>query len=246
MNSLFLLRLLKFSQIIIDPFLFSALLKGAVAGVEHGPFLKSFKCDCVIDVGANRGQFALIARKVFPRAYIYSFEPLAEPVMVFKKVFSKDTRVKLYPYAIGSERTTTFIHVSQEDDSSSLLPITQAQAQLYPGTLEREMRQVKVFPLSQLIPPESISPASLLKLDVQGYELEVLKGCEDIIGKFAHAYIECSFVELYEGQVLAHQIIAWLEVRKFFLTGVYNLSYDREGKAIQGDFFFTRIEENKQ
>ena len=80
------------------------------------------------------------------------------------------------------------------------------------------------------------------KIDVQGFELEVLKGCEDILGKFAYAYIECSFTELYAGQALAYQIISWLEARKFNFTGIYNIGYDNFGKAVQGDFFFTNTE----
>ncbi len=97
-----------------------------------------------------------------------------------------------------------------------------------------------VYPLSQLIDPASIPSASLLKIDVQGYELDVLQGCEDILQKFSHLYIECSFIELYEGQLLAHQIIAWLEARNFVLSSVHNLYYGKDGLAIQGDFLFSK------
>ena len=76
-------------------------------------------------------------------------------------------------------------------------------------------------------------------LHIQDFELDVLQGCEDILNKFSHLYIECSFIELYEGQVLAHQIIAWLEQRNFLLCGVHNLYYERNGRAIQGDFLFS-------
>lgn len=77
-----------------------------------------------------------------------------------------------------------------------------------------------VYTLSQFIDPASISLASLLKIDVQGFELEVLQGCEDILQKFSHLYIDCSFIELYQGDALAHQIIAWLEVRNFKLSSI--------------------------
>ncbi len=157
-------------------------------------------------------------------------------------MFAGDECVTLHPYAIGPQVSTSVIHVSSADDSSSLLPITSLQTQLYPGTGERETRQVQVFPLSQVLDKETIPPSSLLKLDVQGYELEVLKGCESILNKFSYTYIECSFVELYKGQALAHSIIAWLKDRNFILTGVYNLSYDSRGKALQGDFFFKNID----
>jgi len=237
---MFLLRLMKLIQIILDPFLLSSFLKGSVAGVEHRFVLWNLDCDYIVDVGANRGQFALISRKVFPRAKIHSFEPLEEPAQIFKRVFRNDPNVILYPYAIGREKATATIHVTKEDDSSSLLPVAEAQSNMFPGATEKETRQVIVLPLSQALGDTSIPPASLLKMDVQGFELEVLKGCEDILNKFSHLYIECSFIELYEGQALAHQIIAWLEQRNFILRGVHNMYYEKNGMAVQGDFLFTQ------
>ena len=237
---MFLLRIKKLSQIISDPFLVSALMKGAAAGTEHSMILEGFNFDFIVDVGANRGQFALISRKVFPRAKIHSFEPLEEPAQIFKKIFSDDPNVTLYPCAIGREKTTSTIHVTKDDDSSSMLPITKTQSSMFPGAIEKETRQVTVLPLSEALGSTFIPPASLLKIDVQGFELEVLKGCEDILSKFSHLYIECSFIELYEGQALVHQIIAWLEQRSFILIGVHNLYYQKNGLAVQGDFLFAQ------
>ena len=99
-----------------------------------------------------------------------------------------------------------------------------------------------VYPLSEVIDPGSISPASLLKIDVQGYEMDVLQGCEGILEKFRYLYVECSFIELYEGQALAGQIIAWLEERNFILSSVHNLYYDKSGMALQGDFLFSKMD----
>ena len=55
---------------------------------------------------------------------------------------------------------------------------------------------------------------------------------------FMYVYAECSFVELYTGQALAHDVIAWLRERGFSLSGVYNMGYDQNGRAVQGDFLF--------
>lgn len=232
-------RIIKLSQIIIDPFLISALIKGAAAGTEHSLVLKRLNFDFIVDVGANRGQFALISRKIFPQAEIHSFEPLEEPAQIFKGIFGSDPKVTLHNCAVGREKTSAIIHVTRDDDSSSMLPITKTQSSMFPGATEKETRQINVLPLSQALGNTSIPPASLLKIDVQGFELDVLQGCEDILNKFSYLYIECSFIELYEGQALAHQVISWLEQKNFILCGVHNLYYDRNGKAIQGDFLFT-------
>jgi FkbM family methyltransferase len=231
----------KLFNIILDPFLVSALIKGAAADIEQRLLLRRFNFIFIVDIGANRGQFAIVARQVFPRAKILSFEPLAEPAQIFKRVFDHDPNVILYPYAIGREKTHSTIHITKDDDSSSLLPISKQQSDLFPGAVEKETRQVAVYPLSHLIDPDSIPFASLLKIDVQGYELEVLRGCEDILHKFSHLYIECSFVQLYEGQPLAHEIISWLEARNYILSSIHNLYYGKNGMAIQGDFLFSKL-----
>lgn len=195
----------------------------------------------VVDVGANRGQFALVARHCFPDAQILSFEPLPKPASVYRAVFARDDRARLVPYAVGSETREAVIHVSLRDDSSSLLPILDVQGEIFPGTRQVSVTPVRTTRLTDQLTPESIEMPALLKLDVQGFELEVLKGCDDVLDRFRWVYAECSFVELYAGQALAHEVIAWLRERDFAISGVYNVVYDRDGVAVQTDCLFERI-----
>ena len=97
---------------------------------------------------------------------------------------------------------------------------------------------VPLLQLSTIIESVCPGPLHLMLLDVQGYELEALKGCDGLLGCFEYVYAECSFMELYEGQPLADTIIAWLRERGFRLQGVYNLTYNPKGRAVQGDFLF--------
>jgi FkbM family methyltransferase len=237
---MFLLRFKKLLRIITVPSFVSALVKGAAAGTEHLAVLRNLRCEFIVDVGANRGQFALAARRMFPKARIHSFEPLQEPAQIFKNVFARDTDTTLYPYALGRENTIAVIHVTKDDDASSMLPVTPRMSGMFPGAAEKETRQVPVCPLSEWIKPASIPSDSLLKIDVQGFELDVLQGCEDVLDRFKHLYVECSYIEMYEGQALAPRVIAWLEEKGFALSGVHNLYHGEDGTAIQGDFLFTR------
>jgi FkbM family methyltransferase len=111
-----------------------------------------------------------------------------------------NTWERLHEAAIGPESGKMTIHVSQRDDSSSLLPITALQERLFPGTAEADTRVVQVGPLEEIVLPDEIVPPALLKLDVQGYELEALKGCEDLLERCRHVYAECSFVECTLGR----------------------------------------------
>lgn len=106
------------------------------------------------------------------------------------------------------------------------------------GTAEIGTQPVRVARLADRLSEEDIEPRALLKLDVQGFELEALAGCEDLLDRFDWIYAECSFVELYAGQAFADEVISWLRERGFALRGVYNMTYDDSGQAIQADFLF--------
>ena len=211
------------------------------AGVEHARVLRNLgPLRTVVDVGANRGQFALAARHVFPQARIVSFEPLTGPAALWRAVFAGDGRARLIDAAVGPEPGEAEIHVSARDDSSSLLPITARQNALFPGTAEAGTATIRVVRLADALPAADIEAPALLKLDVQGFELQALAGCEALLDRFAWVYVECSFVELYAGQAFADEAIAWLRERSFSLRGVFNMTYDAKGRALQADFLFGR------
>lgn len=212
-------------------------LNRVLAGAEHRHVLWP-GLSTVVDIGANRGQFSLAVRRWAPEARVVAFEPLSGPAKLFHRVFAGDAKVKLYQVAIGPEVGETIIHVSAADDCSSLLPISKVQQRLFPGTGEIRTETIQVGRLTDFVSPKEVVPPALLKLDVQGFELEALRGCEDLLEYFAYVYVECSFMELYIGQALADEVIVWLRERGFRLAGAYNLTYDKNGKAIQGDFLF--------
>ncbi|MGH9653684.1 MAG: FkbM family methyltransferase [Bryobacteraceae bacterium] len=208
--------------------------------MEHTVALQDLRCRTVVDIGANRGQFSLLARELFPCAHIFGFEPLAGPARVYERVFAGDSLVKLHLGDIGSKAEERTMHVSARDDSSSLLPIGDEQARVFPGTHEVKTLAVQVVPLGSVLGETAMERPALLKLDVQGFELEALRGCERLLARFDHIYCECSFMEMHKGQSLADEVIAWLHERGFRLAGAYNMAYDAGGKSVQADFLFQR------
>lgn len=238
---LFQLRLKKLLFLMSYPGLIKALFRHKIfAAVEHEAVLKN-RYSTIVDIGANRGQFSLACRALLPDAQIFSFEPLPNAAEIFHQFFHEDSNVRLFRAAIGPERSQELMHVSARDDSSSLLPMGSEQVKTFPGTEEVGTIHVDVAPLEYFLNPSDISAPALLKIDVQGYEFEVLTGCKSLLHVFEHVYCECSFVELYTGQKLVDSIIDWLYQRGFRLAGVYNMSHDKFGKAIQADFLFERI-----
>ena len=208
------------------------------ASTEHDAELGGLEIDTVVDIGANRGQFALCCRRLFPAAQVFSFEPLQAPAATFRRVFERDARTHLFQSAVGVAAGNAAMHVSRWDVSSSLLPIGQAQHDNFPLTEESRQETVAVTPLSTCLQADSIGPRALLKLDVQGFELTALQGCADLLDRFQFVYVEASFIELYVGQALASDVIAYLLEKKFKLLGVANLSHGKSARPIQADFLF--------
>ena len=237
--NLLTIRLRKLVAIAARPLYRRAFLRHGVApAIEHEPVLRGLPFDFVADVGANRGQFSLVCRRINPKARIVAFEPLAEPAQTYRALFAGDSLVRLHECALAPARGEMTMHVSGRDDSSSLLPISPIQSEHFPGTESVGTRRVATGPLSDFVSPADLGGGNLLKIDVQGFELEVLKSAELLLPQFRWIYAECSFVPLYEGQALAEEVIAWLEARRFHLVSRFNPSHGRDGLPLQADLLF--------
>lgn len=239
-------KLRKLFRLVRTPLYRRALRLHVAAAVEHEdtPFKHEFAS--VIDVGAHHGQFALFTRHRFPHAQLYCFEPLPGAQKVIRQVFPQQARIEIFDVALGSDAAATrSMHVSRLDDSSSLLPITERYTTAFPGTEEATSISVPVTRLDDIFAEPAPARPCLLKIDVQGYELEVLRGGERILSILRgvdEVFVECSFVELYAGQALAGELIAHLWSRGFKLAGVFGVKRDLAGRCLQADFLFQQSE----
>lgn len=217
------------------------LIHGVAMTLEHLPALRELNPATVVDIGANRGQFSLLCRELFPDASIYSFEPLAGPAGIIRSLFRSAENFQLFVSAIDEKSGMATMNVSRSDDSSSLLPITNQQSEMFPGTEKVNTEQVRVGVLSDYLETSDISGSALLKIDVQGYELNVLKGCGKLLNQFEHCYVECSYRELYQGQALAPEIMKFMTDSGFDVVGKFNTHTDKAGAPIQCDILFHRF-----
>jgi len=218
-----------------------ALRLGVAAAVEHEdvPFQHDFAS--IVDVGAHHGQFALFARHRFPRAQLFCFEPLPNAQQIVRQVFPLPGQIELFEVALGSDTTAAqAMHVSRLDDSSSLLPITARYTTAFPGTEEATSISVPMTRLDDVLAEPAPTRPCLLKIDVQGYELEVLRGGDRVLQGVDEVFVECSFVELYTGQALAGELIAHLWSKGFRLAGVFGIKRDIAGQCLQADLLFQK------
>lgn len=213
-----------------------------LAAVEHKNIL-SKEIKTLIDIGANRGQFSLAAISKKPNINIFAFEPLQRPAIIYKEIFRNNNKVKIYDYAIGDEEKTMNMNLSSKDDSSSLLKIAKLQTENFPGTEKVGEEKIKVAPLDRFLDTTKLLSPVLLKLDVQGFELQALKGTKSLFKDIDYIYCECSFIQLYENQALASDVINFLYNNNFNLTGAFNMQFDTVSNCIQADFLFEKVKE---
>lgn len=217
-----------------------ALQRGTAAALEHEALIKRLSIQTFIDVGANKGQFSLLVRNHHSKARIYGIEPLPEPGNTYEALFEDDTDTVLFRCAAGARRDTLSINLSGRTDSSSILQITSAQEKAFPGTAHVGSQLVSVEPLDELIDPEHIVSPLLIKLDVQGYEVEALKGMPLLMAKADYLYVELSFQPLYAGQPLASDVLSWLAAEGFDLAIVNDVTRSSNGISVQADVLFVK------
>jgi FkbM family methyltransferase len=234
------LRIRKISAMLFDPVFRRGFLFGVGPSVEHTAALSKYDFDCVLDVGANKGQFALFSRGTFPNCRIISFEPLSRPGRVFTRLFEHDPKTRLVVAAIATKFGTITMHITEQDDSSSPLDLDESQRKIF-GSRVVERREVPCGPLKQFLADGELGAHTLLKLDTQGFELEVLRAAEDLLDDIEAIYCEASFLCLYKGQALASDVISYLKQKEFNLRGVYNLAVDKQAGPVQADMLFLRV-----
>ena len=213
-----------------------SLARGVVPGFEHGEAFTGYEFSTVLDVGANKGQFALFARHRWPEARLVCFEPLPAPRGRLSKLVRSGAEI--HPIALGDYEGDADMHLASREDSSSLLALGDVQKRLF-SMDESRLLTVPVRRLDAVFQANDLSRPTLLKIDVQGFEFEVLQGASGLLHAVDGVYVECSFVELYIGQKLASAVTEFLNSFGLAETGRFNVSRDGDVE-VQADFLFTR------
>jgi FkbM family methyltransferase len=195
----------------------------------------------VLDVGANEGQFAQRLRREFGyRGFIDSFEPTSATFSRLFSAASNDSTWRCHQYGLGDSDTELDINLSENSVSSSILPMQAQHTAIAPesryvGTERVAVRRLdSVF--ADLIPPGA---AVFLKVDVQGYEGQVIRGASNALRNIALVQLEVSLISLYESESSFVDIVRAMVDSGFDLVGAEPaLVNDRSGHVLQMDLIF--------
>jgi FkbM family methyltransferase len=195
----------------------------------------------VIDVGANVGQFAVACAKIFPGVTVHSFEPLPGCVERLKRNVARLGDVHVYPLALGAEGGEVTMHVNSHSHSSSILALGERHRRAFPGAREVDAIKVNISTLDLQMKSMSLERPVLLKLDVQGYEPQVLEGATETLNKVDYVLLEASFRPMYEGERTFMDIAKTMQDHGFeFLRPVDWLRDPHNGEVLQIDALFMK------
>jgi FkbM family methyltransferase len=205
------------------------------------PWMQALGIRTVIDVGANEGQFAAMVRRIFPSSRILSFEPIEACYGKLRQSRAGDPLFEAFHCALGDEEGVATFHQNDFSPSSSLLAMKDAHKQAFPYTSQERITQVPVRRIDDVLGTRELEGPVLLKLDVQGYEARVLAGARETLKRCHLVLAEVSLESLYEGEPLAHEMVALLAASGYRIAGVADcLRRPSDERPLQMDVIFVR------
>ena len=202
------------------------------------------RIDTVLDVGANEGQYACLLRELGFKGRIISFEPLTAAHQRLQQTAVKDSLWTIAARtAIGHEEGQIRLNVASNGASSSILPMLEAHERAAPDV---KYVGFEMAPISRLdrVAEEFLGEAQniFLKVDAQGFELQVLQGATDLLRRVVGVQLELSLVPLYGGQPLFSELIDWMQGEGYKIWGIIpGLADNASGRLLQTDAVFFRV-----
>ena len=195
----------------------------------------------IIDGGANVGQFARAALETFPEARIISFEPLPDVAeKLGKNLADSKDRVRIVNSAVGRKKGEINIYRNAHSHSSSVLPLHENHRKAFPEALATGKLKVSITTLDLAIKKEQLQGPVLLKLDLQGYELEALRGAIKTLSKVKAVLLETSVKPMYKGEPSFAEIDKFLKRKGFRFEKALDYLRDGHGNVLQMDALFLK------
>ena len=198
--------------------------------------LGHFPSQTIIDVGAHDGRSALKFAKIAPSAKIWSFEPNER---VFEALVARtrhNPNITPVALALGSASRRATLNITAASVNTSLLEYNN------PVGTDRVVGQVEVevSTLTAFCREKNIDNISILKVDAQGFDLEVLRGAKELLesNKVGAVYVEVMFEPSYTGQAYFEDIFRALTSCHMKFAGFYGVMRENDYHVHWADALF--------
>ncbi|MHA5049672.1 FkbM family methyltransferase [Streptomyces sp. SD15] len=185
--------------------------------------LEKYAVNCVFDVGANTGQYGRRLRKLGYTGRIVSFEPTAAAFAKLERAAAKDDDWWVFNIGLGRADSAESIHVGW-NTMNSLLPPSDYGKDRYLRFAKTDTEEIEIRRLDGMMDKALAGiadPRPYLKMDTQGYDLEVFAGAGERVTEFVGMQSEVAALRLYEGSPRMSESIATYEGSGFEITGMY-------------------------
>jgi FkbM family methyltransferase len=204
-------------------------------------WIHELNIDTVFDIGANVGRFSLTAAAVFRGARIHAFEPLQHCFDAAVAATAHLPNVKIHNYGLGTKNESIEIFANTFSPSSSFLPMTDTHKSAFPFTEGGQAILAQVRTLDGAAQELDIGKNLFVKIDVQGYERDVVAGGAATIAQAKLIMAELSYEELYKGQPLFADVFDQIGKLGFRFAGTTaQMPHPKHGRYLDADCLFVR------
>jgi FkbM family methyltransferase len=200
--------------------------------------------DCVIDVGAHEGETGRRLRETGWTGPIVSFEPVAASFERLSLAAEGDPAWIVHHLALGRVAGTQRINLTTGTTFSSFLEPNATATELWPQWTETTAdEEVDVARLDEVLASAVggfMADRIFLKLDTQGFDLEVLAGCAGILDRVVAIQSELSLQSIYEGAPTYLEALAAFRDAGFAVTGFYPVTRDPSWRIVEYDAVMIR------
>lgn len=165
----------------------------------------------IFDCGANIGFVSYQLHKRFSEATIYSFEPNPDVFLqLIKNLTREDARINKINVGIGSKNDSMMFYKNNNTGTSSfMMPNAFHQAHM---ARKYTTIEVPIISIESFCDEHEIDRIGILKLDIEGFEIEALKGSERLLkaGQIDFIFVEVNLVPTYKDQPLIEEVITHL------------------------------------
>ncbi len=190
-----------------------------------------FQPQIIFDVGAYRGDFARSCLTVWPQSQIFCCEALPTKIQELKQLSSQNSNIHVVPGLVGSCYQSQ-VPLHEVETASSVL--------VEHINHDFPVNYYPMYPIDTLVKREANGlKLDFLKIDVQGYELEVLKGAEQTLPHLQAILAEINLLDIHQNTPLLAEMIEWLHQRGWVAFDICGMTRRPLDKALwQADFIF--------
>jgi len=200
----------------------------------------NIKNPIIFDVGANEGQSIERFKSIFPKSIIHSFEPIKECYEKIIKIYDKKN-IFINNYALGDKDCERFFYINKNTYTSSFFKINNKYKELVNSDRINMSVKKKISTIDGYLALHKIKKIDILKIDTQGYELNILKGAKKSLkNKIKFIEFELILADYYKKKVKFYEIDKLLSENNFILYDMGNISYDKNKQLVWFDLLYLK------